>query len=209
MKHSPTKSIRTAIFGGSFDPPHLGHLNLAQSLCEANYADHVLFIPSYKQPLKTGVTSITPFEHRVAMLKHLLGNDPRFQISTIERERNGLSYTYDTLTALQQNYPQSELFFVMGTDCLQTLHKWFKVNELLQKWQFLVYPRPDAPPNWEELSHHLPCDLVDKLKQSIVELPMLNISSTNLRHKIKSSEPIEETTKEVVEYIKENQLYIS
>lgn len=203
------KSVKTAIFGGSFDPPHLGHLNLAQALCDAHYADQVLFIPSYKQPLKTGVSQITPFEHRVAMLKYLLGQDSRFQISTIEQERDGLSYTFETLTELQNKEPQRELIFVMGTDCLTTLHKWFRINELIQKWNLLIYPRPDAKPDWENLRRHFSQDLVNKLKQSMVNLPMLNISSTTLRNKIKLHEPITETTKEVIEYIKEKQLYIS
>lgn len=198
---------KIAIFGGSFDPPHLGHLRLAQALCNQNLVEQVLFVPAYCQPLKQGLES-SSFSHRCAMLELLLKGDSRFSISTIESERQGPSYTYDTLKSLTLRMPQTHLFFLMGTDCLETLFKWYRAKELVTEYQFIIYPRPNYQPNFSLLTVQFGKDLANKLLKAVVDLPTLDLSSTALRNKIRMGQTISsETSLSVAEYITQHQLY--
>jgi nicotinate-nucleotide adenylyltransferase len=156
-RHSPdlpvAKVPRLAVFGGSFDPVHNGHLSLAQAVVDAGLADEVLFIPARRPPHKHG-RDLSDGRHRVEMIRLTLDTHPAFSVSDIEMERGeGFSYTFDTLSVLRQVFPDHDLFFLMGMDSLRELHGWHKAGELVQHFEFIVYPRPGVScPSLAELS---------------------------------------------------------
>ncbi|GJG88385.1 putative nicotinate-nucleotide adenylyltransferase [Gemmatimonadetes bacterium T265] len=115
---------RVGIFGGSFDPPHVGHLLAASDAVEVLGLDRLLFVPAATQPLKHVGRGPAPDAARVAMLRALVGDDPRFAVDALEIERGGLSYTVDTLDTLAGRWPAARRFLLVGTDVLRTFDRW-------------------------------------------------------------------------------------
>lgn len=118
--------MRIGIFGGTFDPPHVGHLLAATDAFEALALDRLVFVPAAEQPLKAGVVS-APAEDRLAMVRLAVGADARFDVDPVEIERGGLSYTVDTLRTLRERWrgdPALALFLLLGEDAVETLPKW-------------------------------------------------------------------------------------
>lgn len=118
--------MRIGIFGGTFDPPHLGHLSAASDACDALKLDRLVFIPAAQQPLKTG-TDMAPAADRLAMVRLLAEGDPRMSVDPIEIDRGGLSFTVDTLRELRERWhddPALALFLLIGADVATTLPKW-------------------------------------------------------------------------------------
>ena len=187
VHHSPdlplAKTPRLAVFGGSFDPIHTGHLELAQAVVDAGSADEVLFVPARKPPHKHA-RELTDGNHRLAMVRLATEPHPAFSVSDIELERNeGFSYTFDTLSALRLVFPDHELFFLMGMDSLRDLHLWHRAGELVQHFGFIVYPRPGcACPSQAELSDRFGARNARKLLAAVkADLPLFAASSTAVR----------------------------
>jgi len=133
---------RMAVFGGSFNPIHNGHLFLAGNLLRENLADEVLFIPAGQQPHKPA-EALAPAEQRLAMLHAALDPFTAFGISDIEiRRAPEPAYTFDTMETLHMAFPEHDLIFVMGADCLAELHTWHRATELVTHQEFIIHPRP-------------------------------------------------------------------
>jgi nicotinate-nucleotide adenylyltransferase len=132
--------VRIGLLGGSFDPPHNGHLLAAGDAYEALSLDRLVFIPTAVQPLKAGHTVATPFQ-RLAMVRCLIAGDRRFDVSTIEIDRGGLSYTVDTLTALSAQWPHAELFWLVGADVIGSFAKWREPNRIAELATIVVLRR--------------------------------------------------------------------
>ena len=118
---------RVGVFGGSFDPPHVGHLLAASDAVEALGLDQLLWVPAAAQPLKhrdAAGRPPAPAEARLAMVRALVADDPRFAVDALEIERGGLSYTVDTLETVAARYPGAERFFLVGADVLASFHRW-------------------------------------------------------------------------------------
>jgi nicotinate-nucleotide adenylyltransferase len=115
--------VRVGVFGGTFDPPHVGHLLVAVDALERLALDRIVLIPAGTQPLKAGEISASASE-RLAMTRLLAGDDPRFEVDPIEIDRGGLSFMVDTLEALSERWPGAELFLLTGADVLGTFHRW-------------------------------------------------------------------------------------
>src|SRR6516225_5688584 len=115
--------MRIGVFGGTFDPVHLGHLILAEQCREQAKLDQVLFVPAARPPHKQD-QSLTPFAHRVDMLRLAVAGHPVFQIDELEKNRSGLSYTADTLEELHRREPEGELWLMVGSDCLPDIPGW-------------------------------------------------------------------------------------
>ncbi|HET7224952.1 MAG TPA: nicotinate (nicotinamide) nucleotide adenylyltransferase, partial [Candidatus Eisenbacteria bacterium] len=111
------RAVRLAVFGGTFDPPHVGHLALAERAADALALDRVLFVPARVPPHKRHA-AMTPARHRLAMVRLAVRGNPRFAVSTLELVRPGPSYTVDTLRALGRRHPRAELFLLIGADSL-------------------------------------------------------------------------------------------
>lgn len=136
--------MRLAIFGGSFDPPHIGHLLVAQDSCDQLALDRLIFVPAARQPLKRDGAN-APAEHRLAMVRLLAGDDPRFEVSAAEVDRGGLSFTVDTLRAMSARHPGAELVLLVGADVLRTFRQWREPERILQLARVVVVQRGDEP----------------------------------------------------------------
>lgn len=115
--------MRLGIYGGSFDPPHLGHLLTASDACERLALDRLVWVPAGVQPLKAGLARATPAQ-RLAMVRLLTAGDARFEVDPVEIERDGLSYTVDTVAAYAARYPDAERFLLVGADVPGSFHLW-------------------------------------------------------------------------------------
>lgn len=132
---------RIGIFGGSFDPVHLGHLALARRALEAVPLDRVLFAPAADSPFKVGRMN-APAEDRLAMLELAIVGEPRFGICRADLDRGGVSYTVDLVADVRAAHPDAELFFLLGADSLAGLHRWRRSRELVAMCRFVGFGRP-------------------------------------------------------------------
>ena len=132
---------RIGVFGGTFDPVHVGHLAIALAALESVPLDRVLFVPARRSPLKDR-DPLASIDDRVAMLEAAIANEPRFALSRAELDRDGVSYTVDTLEGLR---PQGELFLILGSDALADLARWRAPDRIRELATILVAARPGAP----------------------------------------------------------------
>ena len=132
--------MRRGVYGGTFDPPHLGHLVAASEACEALALDRVLWVPSAVHPLKGGAVR-TPPGLRLEMVKAAIADDPRFAADDLELRREGPSYTADTLRELRAREPGAELFFITGADILRELPRWREPEQVLRLATLVVVSR--------------------------------------------------------------------
>ena len=204
------KMTRIAVFGGTFDPVHNGHLSLASALVEEGRADEILFIPAGRPPHKTQGTHATA-EQRLEMLSIAIKDYPAFAVSDIEVARKEEpSYTIDTLIVLAQIYPDCRLEFLLGMDSLLELHKWHRVGDLVRRFDFLVYPRPGVrAPTQSDLATKLGIRNAVKLLRSVVmDLPTFPTSSTEVRARQAKGQLVDEQCPvPVAQYIEEHGLY--
>ena len=133
-------TMRLGLFGGTFDPPHVGHLLAASDAFEALHLDRVLFIPAASQPFKQGAVAASTSD-RLAMLRLLVGEDTRFEVDPIEIDRGGLSYTVDTLDAYAARDPASERFLLIGEDLAAQIATWRQADRIAALAQVVVLAR--------------------------------------------------------------------
>lgn len=185
---------RVGILGGTFDPPHLGHLIVANEVWQALKLDEVRFMPNQEPPHKDRKSHVTN-KDREMMLSMSINDHPHFSIELIEYERAGRSYTYDTMKLLKTRESDVEFFFIIGADMIEYLPKWYNIEKLNEIVQFVGVNRPGH-------SEKTQFPLIN------VRIPDINISSTIIRNKIQMKQSIKYLVKdEVVEYIKEHELY--
>jgi len=203
-------SRRIGLIGGTFDPIHYGHLVIAEEVhCQLELAEMV-FIPVGHPPHKAERSDITPAHHRLTMLQLAIASNPHFTYSCIELDRSGPSYTVDTLRTLHEQWGmQTELYFVLGWDSLEELHHWYDPLGILAQLTCLVaVGRPgygEGNVYNEELEERLP-GITERLR--VVAVPQLDISATDLRHRVAQGRPITYQLPEAVErYIVTHGLY--
>jgi len=184
---------RVCLFGGTFDPPHIGHLHIAEKVLEMLDLDEVWFIPTYHPPHKDKAE--TASHHRLQMVSLMIEGQERFRVEAIELERKGKSYTIDTIAQLKRKYPNTEFYFLIGGDQVQELSTWKRFDELVDIVQFIGVERPGY--QWKDAPY------VKKLS-----IPLIDVSSTEIRQRIKTGRPFCHLLHEkVFHYIKENGLY--
>lgn len=196
--------MRLALFGGTFDPVHYGHLRLAEEACEAANLERVLFIPAHISPFRTAERLSDP-AHRLQMLRLAVQDNPRFEVSDMEIQRGGVSYTIDTVRTLRQQYPNAELFLILGADALQGFTAWREPDAIAQECRLLVGVRPHY-----DLQATL-AQLPDPIRQHIQPLMMtpLGISASDLRQRVRQGRSIRYLTPpHVIEYIQQHRLYL-
>jgi nicotinate-nucleotide adenylyltransferase len=196
---------RMGIFGGTFDPPHIGHLILAAEAHQQLALDRVYFVLAADPPHKQD-REITPVKHRLAMLASAIQDQEKFEISRVEIDRPGPHFALDSLRQFKADKPDAELIYLIGGDSLRDLPKWHKPDEILDLVQKLgVMRRPFTDLNLEALQEQLP-QLHSKLE--FVDTPLLEISSRELRRKAAHHEHFRNYLHQsVYAYILENQLY--
>src|SRR6266511_96035 len=183
---------RIGVFGGTFDPVHVGHLAIAVAALETVPLDRVLFVPARRSPLKDR-DPVASVADRVTMLEAAIANEPRFGLSRIELERDGVSYTVDTLEALRS---QGELFLILGSDALADLARWRTPDRIREMATILVAARPGAP---EPDAMH---------RARPFDAPRLDISSRELRSRAARGMSLRYLVPDAVwEHIKRRGLY--
>jgi len=200
--------MRVGIFGGTFDPVHIGHLAVAEQCREQGELEQVWFVPAPRPPHKLD-RPMTPFGQRVEMLALAIAGNPAFRIDEIEKERSGPSYTVDTLDQLQQRQPQLDLHLLIGSDCLPDLPQWRNPRRILELAQLLVVARPGWPlVRAEELGKALGLgpDAVSRVQT--VQVPLIDLSSTDLRRRAAAGRSLRYLVPRAVEcYIHDKRLY--
>lgn len=200
--------MRIGIFGGSFDPIHLGHLILAEQCREHAKLDEVWFIPSAQAPhKKAGATASD--RQRVEMLEFATAGHSSFLISDTEIKRGGVSYTVDTLTQIAEEHPDDELFLLLGGDSLQQFDTWRNPEKICRLAVPLVVQRPGYDPvNLEQLASYVETDRLEEIERYAFESRMIGISSSELRARISAGRSIRYLTPRAVEkFIETKKLY--
>ena len=183
------------ILGGTFNPIHLGHLIIAEEIRERLRLNEVIFIPSLIPPHKSD-TGLLSSQHRYEMLALAIEDNPCFKVSSIELERQGRSYSIDTLRRLRKKRPKDSFIFIIGADSSSELDKWKDIKDIFKLAQFVVVPRPGyeikAVPEGVR----------------IVDIPTIGISSTGIRRRLEEGRSIRYLVPETArEYISKNSLY--
>ncbi|MGZ4111193.1 MAG: nicotinate-nucleotide adenylyltransferase [Tumebacillaceae bacterium] len=198
--------MRLGVFGGTFDPPHIGHLVVAQVALEELGLDKVLFVPAGVNPLKVGKT-VTSAEHRLQMVQRAIATHPAFDVSDWELQQPGPSFTVHTLEHFHEQCPQAELFFIIGADNLHILPKWRNVERIVELATIVAVTRPgfDLKTSTETVFALYP-HISQRIKA--VEIPGLEISSTWIRERLVKNRSVEHLLPtEVIRYTEENKLY--
>lgn len=194
--------MRIGLLGGTFDPPHLGHLALAEAALEALELDEVVFIPAYRNPLKKGKKQASA-RARMEMVKLLIDGQPKMSMSDIEMARGGSSYAVDTLDQFHYVQP-AEYWFLLGSDAALGLENWKQVNRLIRLCRLGVAIRPPAVA--EEVLARLPEDV--RKVVDIVPMPPMEVSATDLRLRFGSGMNVHgHVPANVLKYIQDHKLY--
>ncbi len=201
------RTRKIGIFGGSFDPVHLGHTGLADDAMQQLGLDKVVFIPAGRQPFKLDKT-LTSGDARLDMLRLATEGMKGIEISSYELESEGISYTYLTMRAMQQKYGEhAKLYFITGTDAFLKIERWKNAEELLQNYAYVIGTRPGY--KQEELKHCM--EQVQSIYGTeIVHIDNVQIdaSSTEIRQRLQWGQSVNNIISETVErYIREHGLY--
>ena len=205
---SEQRPIRLGIYGGSFDPVHLGHLLLAETCREECSLDRVLFLPCGQSPHKPN-GAIASGHQRAEMLQFAVAGDPRFGVCRIELERSGPSFTVETLRQLRAEQPDSELFFLMGADSLADLPLWREPHTILELATIVVVNRGQRPPpDLATLEARLGPIVRDRVR--FVTMPAVELSATEIRERVRSGRSLRfRVPRAVEEYIRQHGIYES
>lgn len=169
--------MRIGLFGGTFDPPHVGHLLVASDAFDALSLDRLVFIPNAVQPLKE--THHASSAQRLEMVRALIGDDPRFEVDPIEIDRTGLSFTVDTVASYAERYPHAERFLLVGADVLATFAQWREPGRVRELAELVVLQRGEG-------------DVTVKGMQPprFLETRRIDVSSTEIRERVRSGKSI-------------------
>ncbi|MEJ3652712.1 nicotinate-nucleotide adenylyltransferase [Actinomycetes bacterium KLBMP 9759] len=189
---------KIGVMGGTFDPIHHGHLVAASEVADRFGLDEVVFVPT-GQPWQKTERDVSRAEDRYLMTVIATASNPRFTVSRVDIDREGPTYTADTLADLHDERPDSQLFFITGADALAQILSWHKVEELFEKAHFIGVTRP----GYELGDEHLPDGAV-----TLVEVPAMAISSTDCRRRVELGHPVWYLVPDgVVQYITKRGLY--
>jgi len=185
---------RIGILGGTFDPPHLGHLIIANEVLYAQSLNEIWFMPNQEPPHKKKLNFIHD-DDRLKLLELAISDHPNFKVEPIELKRNGPSYTYETMKLLTELHPNIQFYFIIGADMIEYLPKWRNINKLVDIVQFIGVERPSYR---SESCYQL----------LYVNVPEIEISSSLIRSRLKEGQTIRYLVPDSVRnYIEENRLY--
>jgi nicotinate-nucleotide adenylyltransferase len=191
---------KLGILGGTFDPPHLAHLIAGEWAGEVFALDRLLFIPANIPPHKSS-ERISSGAHRLAMTQIAIQGNDKFEVSNIELDRRGTSYTIDTLREIQEEYSPEKIFLFIGLDQLAIFNTWHKSEEIFEIAEVVVMARPSHTLGEIDFS------LMNRVK--VLSIPLLDISSTEIRERVRAGKSIRYVVPDKVrEYIAEHRLYL-
>jgi nicotinate-nucleotide adenylyltransferase len=198
--------MKIAVMGGTFDPIHNGHLIVAEYVRTSLKLDKVIFIPSGVHPFKNN-KNITEGKKRLDILSLAIKSNEYFDISTMEINREGITYTIDSIKELKEIYKEDEVYFIIGSDIIFEIEKWKDFEELIELCKFILLDRPGK--NEDKIENR-----IEELKKLYglefvrVEAPLIEISSTEIRERVKEDLSIKYLVPEIVEdYIYKHKLY--
>lgn len=200
----PVKNL--GIIGGTFDPVHLGHIGCAKAAANAFELDEVWFMPANHPNFKLD-QAVTDISHRLKMLELALAdqNDDRFSVSTVEAKREGATYTSDTLEILSEKFPDTNFYFITGTDSMFTLPRWHNSDRILQLATIIAVTRKGYFNPTSEQAEFIDAHS-DKIK--VIEADVIGASSSQIRELISKGKQVDEyLAQPVIDYILQNQLY--
>ncbi len=200
--------IKLGIMGGTFDPIHNGHLLIANEAGWRLELDKVVFLPTGDPPHKQD-QAITPAACRLEMVRLATQDNPLFEVSTIEIDRKGLSYTAQTLKVLQEEYEdRADLYFIIGVDAAADLLSWNEPDQVVTRAKLVVVDRPGFMLPLAKLQAGLPeVDLNERV--ITLHVPLVEIASTEIRHRVAHGNPIRYLLpEEVINYIEREQIYL-
>lgn len=192
--------MKVGIMGGTFDPLHIGHMMAAEAARETYDLQEIWFMPSHIPPhkQKAGVSGAD----RLAMVQEAVKSHDAFRTLDWEIVRGGISYTYETIRGLQEEYPHVDLYFIIGADMVQYLPKWQKIDELVQRLTFIGVGRPGTPLDIDALPNFI------AEKVLLADMPLVDISSTMLRERLAAGKSIRYMVPEAVfDYVQRSGLY--
>ena len=185
--------MRIGVFGGTFDPPHLGHLIVASDACDALGLDRMIFVPAADPPHKQGQV-VAPPAVRLRMVRAAIAGDARFEADDLELLREGLSYTVDTLRELNRRHPGAELYFLVGADQVRQLHTWREPEEVSRLACLAVMHRGGEPP-----------DVAVGVRHRIVPVTRVDISATEIRARLRAGRTVRYLVPEAVRALVEEE----
>ncbi|MBA3786006.1 MAG: nicotinate (nicotinamide) nucleotide adenylyltransferase [Acidobacteria bacterium] len=217
---------RIAFYGGSFDPPHNGHLTIARKLSKLFALDEFVFIPAFHAPHKKNKKPTSAF-HRFAMLSLAIENEGKFRVSSVELDAPDKPFTFETQTKLKNDLPDAEIFFVIGADSWAEIDTWREWEKVLTQTNVIVVTRPDYEISFSHVTEEIKKRIINlkdnqELKSKIQNLKSkiqkiyitdavnLDVSATEIRRKIRAKENDwrELVPNEVAKYIEKYELYI-
>jgi nicotinate-nucleotide adenylyltransferase len=204
-------SERVAIYGGTFDPIHRGHVEALDAIFDAMGWSRVVLMPARTQPFKVGLHSSSPFD-RHAMAVLATQHDPRFEVSKLELEREGVSYTVDTLESLRSAHPGWSIDWVIGDDNLAMLPKWRSLERILELANFVVLERTGSRELTAELAARVVTPAARGAAGAIVFAgnPRIEVSATDIRRRVATGVHFEDfVDRSVAEYISRNRMYLT
>ncbi|RJP38600.1 MAG: nicotinate-nucleotide adenylyltransferase [Phycisphaerales bacterium] len=204
-------ATRIALFGGSFNPIHLGHLIVARNIAEQLGLDRVIFLPSSRPPHKNGA-ALAEGDHRGQMVRLAIAGEPLFELSDYDQNRPGPSYTIDTVSHFRQTLGlEIILYWIIGTDSLADLTTWYRVGALVDCCRIITARRPGfREVDWDRLRSRLSEDQIAILRAGVLDTPQIEISATDIRRRVREGKSIQYLVPEAVrQYIAEQRLYQS
>ncbi|WP_256829308.1 nicotinate-nucleotide adenylyltransferase [Ornithinimicrobium faecis] len=190
--------MRLGVMGGTFDPIHHGHLVAASEAAALLDLDEVVFVPT-GQPYRKDDRKVSPAEHRYLMTVIATASNPRFTVSRVDIEREGPTYTYDTLLDLREQRPDDDLYFITGADALDQILSWKDADKMFELAHFVGVTRP---------GHTLSGDGLPEDRVTLLNVPAMAISSTDCRERTQQGQPVWYLVPDgVVQYIGKYNLY--
>lgn len=200
---------KITLFGGTFDPVHIGHTRVASSACEFIGAEKVIFIPAKRSALKES-PPIADDRDRLAMISLAIADNQKFELSNYETQKPAPSYTLQTVRRFRNQYDRDvEIHWLIGADSIKDLPYWYKIEELIDECCLSIMRRPGYDiPDLSEFEKPWGKDRVEKLRRNMVETPLVDISSTKIRDRLAKGLDVEDMlAPAVAEYIRQHNLY--
>ena len=198
----------TVLFGGTFDPVHLAHTTVAAAAGDALGAESVIFVPARRSPLKALGPEASD-EDRLAMLKLALSGNNRLDITDYELKKSGPNYTIETVRHFKKQFEGDEIYWLLGADTLDDLPHWYCITELLDECNLSIMFRGGVrPPDFSKYEVFWSSERIKKLQRNVIETPLIDISSTEIRKRLSSGRDVSGMLNpKVLQYIREHGLY--
>jgi nicotinate-nucleotide adenylyltransferase len=199
---------RIVCFGGTFDPVHLGHTAVAAAAGEKIGADSVIFVPARRSPLKA-LCPEAGDEDRLAMLRLAISGNSRFDVTDYELKKPGPNYTIETVRHFKKLSDGVEIYWLLGADTVEDLQQWYCITELLDECNLSVMLRGGVkPPDFAKYGSLWGSERIEKLQRNIIETPLIDISSTEIRRRLSTGRDVSGMVNpKVLQYIREQGLY--